>query len=419
METTDEMLYWLALNDNRGVLPHYLLEFIISNYGTLKSFFDLTEKELINLRLKNEDIIRLKTFKQKIYLDSYRKDLEYAKKNNTKIIRYVDKEYPAILKQSSTETLEPPVILFRKGLKIDFVKSAAIVGTRKASRYSRSKAREFSRTLAEDSYWIISGMANGIDTEAHRGALIVENGKTIAVLPWMNPITPLSNEYLSTEIMKNGCLISEKLNQPERSSLKYPYIERNRITSGLSDFLIAVESGPTGGTIRQVDLAVSQNKPIYTLYPLEASEKDKIQGFNTLIQKGCKPINNVSEITEFKKHKKLNNITRFLANKEYRLSYGNNKEEAILRLISMSEFYIPDNDSDIIELENRNLNNSSYQKYYLIKTQRIVERPNCPRCGGEEIISRGKQWHCKSCGRYFSKHKIVNKKTENRKQTTL
>ena len=416
---SDDTLHWLALNDKRGILPHYLLDYVISNFDSLKNFWDLTQKELLNLRFKRDDVEKFNTFKQKINLENYKPDLNYVNKNKIKIIKYVDNEYPKILKRSSIETLEPPVLLFRKGIKIDFIKSAALVGTRKASRSSRAKTREFSSFLAEKKYWIISGMANGIDTEAHRGALRVKNGKTIAVLPWMDPITPLSNEYLSEEIMKNGCLISEKLKQPKKGSLKYPYIERNRITSGLSDFLIAVESGSTGGTIRQVDLAVSQNKPVYTFYPAKDIEKDKIEGFNILVQKGSKPINSISEITEFTANQTNNLHNKLRKTSEFRLSYGHTKEDALSRLSSFSEFDFPIEEVEIIELANQKVDLKSFtQKYYLIRSPIIFERPNCPRCGSDKIISRGNQWHCKSCGRYFTK-KLKQKSIEEHKQTTL
>ena len=412
MIQSNDILHWLALNDKRGLIPHYLLEYIINKFGSMKEFWNSSKKEIMDIRLKTDDVNKFINYANRVQLDSYKDTLNYVKKNNIKIIRYTDDEYPEILKLSSTAIHEPPILLFRKGKKIDFLKSVAIVGTRRSSKYAQIKARQFSRELAEKKFWIISGMAKGIDSEAHSGALDTRGGKTIAVLPWMTPITPMSIIELSEKIMQNGCLISEKIKRPParaKELLKYPFIERNRITSGLSNFLIAVESGPSGGTIRQVDLALSQKKAIYTLYPSPNSEPEMIEGFNFLIEKkGAKPIENISDIIYIKQYEHIQNKSKRGSKVDvnsWKLIYGYNEEDAINRYITTTNKQITKENVNILQLENHSLTkNKLALKYYILYSPELKdERPICPRCGSKHIISRGHSWHCENCDKYFTK----------------
>jgi len=405
----DELLCWLALNEKRGIIHHYLLDIIVSKHGSLNELWSLNKKAITDLGLKNADATNLINYIDSINLEQYTEKIQFAKKNNLKIITYVDEEYPPILKLSGTAVLDPPFVLFRKGLKLDFVKTAAIVGTRKPSQYAETKARLFAKTLAQKKYWIISGMAFGIDYEAHCGALDVMGGRTVAVLPWMDPITPKSHTELSKRIIENGCIISDKLYRPASKApsglLKYPFIERNRITSGLANFLIAVESGSSGGTIRQVDLARSQNKDVYTLYP-KTNDEAIIDGFNALIIKDAQPIDDISDI-QLKKYDKYyekikQSIKKFDA-PLYRLIYGYNEEDAFNRFIQKFNMDIEMENVEITPFENKSSVESFDYKYYLLQLPDMKTRPPCPRCGSEDIESRGHSWHCKTCNRYFYK----------------
>jgi len=403
----DEIVYWLAINDKRGIISHYLLEYIISKYESLKNFWYSTKKEIKDMGFRDKDAETFIDYTNSVVLAHYRDTLDYIRKNNIKIIRYTDDEYPEILKISGTYTHEPPVVLFRKGLKIDFYKSAAIVGTRNASYYARKKARAFARELSLMKFWIISGLARGIDTEAHEGALEVKGGKTIAVLPWMDPITPLSNEDLSRKIVRNGCLLSEKIFH-KGSSMKYPYIERNRITSGLSNFIIAIQSGPEGGTIRQVDFAADQKKPIYTLYPQQNVMPNHLEGFNILVKKGAKPINNISDIENIGKYESIKRIIKSklkIDTNSYKLIYGYDEDDAINNLIKLTNMPASKEKLKIVKLFAQNIPDDTITpKYFLIHNPEWEKgRPSCPRCGSYHVESRGHTWHCMTCNRYFTK----------------
>jgi len=407
MILSDDIVYWLAINDKRGLIPHYLLEYIILKHGSLKEFWYLTKREIMDMGFSDKDADNFIEYTNTVILAKYRDILDYVRKNRIKIIRYVDDEYPEILKISGTSNYEPPVLLFKKGLKIDFYKSAAIVGTRKASNYALKKTREFARELALNKFWIISGLAKGIDVEAHSGALEAKGGKTIAVLPWMTPITPSSHEDISKKIIQRGCLLSEKLFHKGRS-MKYPFIERNRITSGLSDFIIAVESGPNGGTIRQVDFARAQNKPICTLYPQKNSDKEIMKGFRILIDKGATPIINVTDIPDLEKYdsvkKKMKGRTRIDPNSK--LIFGYDEQDALQKYLEISEGSISKDKLKIIKLDDHETSEDfiSHRYFLLHSTEWHEKRPTCSKCGSNHVESRGHTWHCLTCNKYFKKH---------------
>jgi len=407
MHIDDDVVYWLALNEKRGIIPHYLFDYIIKRFKYFKTFWLSTKEEMMAIGINSKDTDNFIDYANSVALGKYRDILNYIKKNNIKIIKYIDDEYPEILKHSGTPSFAPPTLLFRKGLKIDFVKSAAIVGSRGSSIYSLKKAKEFAMDLASKKFWIISGMAFGVDIEAHLGALDVKGGRTIAVLPWMDPVTPSAHEQVSKEIVRKGCLVSEKLFHTGRS-MKYPFIERNRITSGLSDFLIAVESRTTGGTIRQVDLARAQKKPIFTLYPDNSSNTELMKGFRILVEKGAVPIISISDIRNLEQIDtvKTKYYRRYRGDPSVgKLIFGYDENDAIQRYIERSNEIIDREKIEIVKLGESDPSEEFFTtKYYLIINPKWEkDRPPCPRCGSDHVESRGHTWHCMKCNKYFKK----------------
>jgi len=141
----------------------------------------------------------------------------------------------------------------------------AIVGTRRATDERISDTQMISKRLSKQGYTIVSGLARGVDAAAHRGA-VEAGGTTLAVLPGdVETIRPKSNSGLTADIRKNGALISEVSKFTKMHNGRY--IERNRITSGLSDAVIITASGESGGTVRQAELAESQDIPRFLYNP--------------------------------------------------------------------------------------------------------------------------------------------------------
>ena len=172
------------------------------------------------------------------------------------ILNYFESDYPLFLKNIKN----PPLNLYYKGNLNNFKKNnIAIIGSRKPSVLGSEKAFSTSSFLAKNSYNIVSGLALGCDTEGHKGALS-ENGKTLAVLPGsIDEIYPSSNTNLAEEILKNdGCLISEYL--PGTKIINSNFIQRDRLQSAFSEFIVIIETKIDGGTMHTYNYAKEQKK---------------------------------------------------------------------------------------------------------------------------------------------------------------
>jgi len=218
-------------------------------------------------------------------------------------LRYVDKIYPTSLKDLGKSLDGPPLVLLHKGSLYNFDDCVAIVGTRESSHYGHVMARKLAKTIAKSGYTIVSGLARGTDTEAHCGALEVPRGKTIAVLAWMNPIYPPENVELAKDIVARGTLLSESYLKPSSKFGRLTpgkFVERNRITSGISRCVIAVESGKEGGTVHQVRIALSQGRKVFAVKPKSGNQRAK-EGYKIFLDMGATPINSAKPVLDFLK----------------------------------------------------------------------------------------------------------------------
>lgn len=204
------------------------------------------------------------------------------KKNNIDIISIEEKQYPNILK----EIYDPPICLYIRGNKeILNNKSISIVGCRKATDYGRKVARDFAYNISKQDINIISGLAIGIDSEAHLGA-VEANKKTIAVLGnGLDTIYPKENINLSQKILDSGgTIISEYPLGTKPKKENFP--ARNRIISGMSSGLLVVEAKEKSGTLITVDFALEQGRDVFVIPGNIVSENSV--GTNDLIKQGAK-----------------------------------------------------------------------------------------------------------------------------------
>lgn len=164
--------------------------------------------------------------------------------------------FPASLK----EIKNPPLLLFVKGA-VEILKETliSVVGTREPSSYGSNVAHRISERLAQQNIVVVSGLADGVDTQAHLGCLKV-GGRTIAVLAHgLDMIYPSSNFGLSEKIIKTGgCLVSEY--PPQTKPQKFTFVHRNRIQSGLSAGVIIIESKADGGTMHTANFCLEQHR---------------------------------------------------------------------------------------------------------------------------------------------------------------
>lgn len=225
-------------------------------YYNPEDIWDL--KQEIKRKFTNEEMHKIQDLKYRQKLKVYE---EYLKKYRIKLITIKDKEYPEKLRN----IYGSPICLYALGNKeLLNQKSIAVVGSRECSEYGKNMSQAFSYLLAQKDFVIVSGLAKGIDTAAHIGALKAV-GKTVAVIgTGIDLVYPKENQKLMEEIIKNdGLIISEYPLETKPSKENFP--RRNRIISGLSDGVLVIEAGEKSGALITVDYALEQGKNVYVV----------------------------------------------------------------------------------------------------------------------------------------------------------
>ena len=220
-----------------------------------------------------------------------KRELKELEKKKFYYIALSDKEYPEYLKEIS----DPPVVLYVKGrlLKEDKF-SLSIVGARKASSYGKDVAEKFSHDLAKCGFTIVSGLARGIDSAVHSGALKAK-GRTIAVLgSGVDIIYPPENRSLADSISESGAVISEFPLSTKPFSSNFP--RRNRIISGLTKGSIVVEAGLRSGSLITAGMALEQGRDVFAVPGKALSDQNK--GAHVLIKQGAKLTDNIFDVLE-------------------------------------------------------------------------------------------------------------------------
>ncbi|MFO7659835.1 MAG: DNA-processing protein DprA [Candidatus Cloacimonadaceae bacterium] len=209
---------------------------------------------------------------------------------NIRYTTYLDDDYPALLKT----IFSPPLVLYYRG---DLVKAQsdwnlAVVGTRKPSEYGKALTREITEPIAKAGVTIVSGLAYGIDTAAHKAALKAE-GKTIAVLAQgLERIYPPQNRELAEQILHRGAIVSEF--EPGSKMERWNFPARNRIISGLSQAVLVSEGPITSGALLTAKFALEQNRDVYAL-PGQVNIPNA-QGPNHLIKNGARLVTTAEDI---------------------------------------------------------------------------------------------------------------------------
>ena len=284
----EKKYYWLALNMVPGI-GRKLYHRLINHFHFPEKVFQATNSQLLQIEGVGENLAATIT---SFDVD---KVIEQEKKlvtlNHVSIITFQDDIYPENLKK----IYDPPPVLYMKGsiAKMDNI-AVAIVGTRIPSRYGKLVTEKISSELAERGVTIISGMASGIDSIAHRSA-IAAGGRTIAVFGCgVNMTYPTENINLKEKIIENGAVLSEfPMNtRPERTN--FPM--RNRIISGLSLGTIVIEAAEKSGALITSDFALEQGKDVFAVPGNINSPKSK--GTNRLIKMWAKLIENAEDVIE-------------------------------------------------------------------------------------------------------------------------
>lgn len=289
----------------------------------------ILEKNIENInsleKLSLDDIsfIVKRVIKSKIWpinhlSDIVAKDISLMRIYKISFLHYEDDKYPFLLKQ----IYDPPYGLFIRGNEdVLLQQSIGIVGTRHPTGQGIVTTYEFADELAKSGYVIISGMAIGIDSAAHKGA--INKGKTIAVLAsGLDTLYPPINRTLASCIIeKGGCLVSEY--SPCEPPLKWRFPQRNRLISGLSEAIVVMQSPPKSGALITADFALEQNKDLFfheiaidfdnkyskKLF-IPKNDKDakiaNIRCVHKYIEDGAPVLQSVSQLLEIKSKKTTN-----------------------------------------------------------------------------------------------------------------
>lgn len=225
----------------------------------------------------------------------WKDDLALVEKLGVQLIPFTSPQFPKPL----LNLPDAPALLYVQGqLKPQDQRSIAVVGTRHASIYGKEMAERTSRDLARHGFTVISGLARGIDTAAHQGAL--EGGRTLAVIgSGLADIYPSENQLLSKEICKNGALISEFAMRTPPDRQNFP--QRNRIVSGMSMGILLIEAPLKSGAMITMDKAYAQKRSLFAL-PGRA-DSENFQGNHHLIKHGkARLVEGAADIIQFFDH---------------------------------------------------------------------------------------------------------------------
>lgn len=278
MTSNLELNRLISLTFLKGIGP-ILAKSLIHKFGSAEAVFHAKEHELISIDgLGPTHIAVFKEVNDDLFLRA-EKELIYCEKHNIRIIGFSDADYPIRLKQ----LIDSPLLLYVKGnAQLNHPRTVSIVGTRKPSIQSLQIVQHISEQLQACGVQIVSGMAYGIDIQAHKSAL--QNGmETVGVMAHgLDQIYPANHRHTVEEMLqKNGSIVSE---MPIGTAL-HPdlFPRRNRIVAGMSDALIVVESKLTGGSMATAHIAHSYDREVFAIpsHP----HKNPENGCNALIKR--------------------------------------------------------------------------------------------------------------------------------------
>ncbi|MBT3387170.1 MAG: DNA-protecting protein DprA [Desulfobacula sp.] len=284
----EKYLPWFILREI-PFIGNTMYKKLIHQFLSPERVLNSTETQLKKIDKISEKII-FGIIHHKKFQDKAKKELDKILNKNIKIVTLTDSSYPALLKQIH----DPPPFLTYLGELDNSAPCISIVGSRRATSYGLSTSENLSYKLAKKGFQIVSGMARGIDSRAHKGALRAQ-GKTIAVLgSGINNIYPRENKYLFQAIAEKGIVFSEFKADTKPFPSNFPI--RNRIIAGLSCGSIVVEAAKRSGSLITARLAGEYNREVFAVPGSIQSKKS--QGTHALLKQGAKLVENEMDIMD-------------------------------------------------------------------------------------------------------------------------
>lgn len=284
-------LYYLRLIESKRILIP-IISRLLREFGSAKALIELPRPEFQKLGFDNAQIDVLKG--SDCVANSQRSidvAMEWASKDKNYLLCYESKHYPSLLREIESA---PPILFVRGSPSVIGRRSLALVGSRNATSYGKRNAYWMAQELSKAGLQICSGLASGIDSKAHEGALD-SGSKTIAVIgTGIDRVYPSRNARLAEQIADNGALVSEyPLGTPPYPS-NFP--RRNRIISGLTIGTLVVEANTKSGSLITARLAMEQNRDVFAVPGPIASPQSR--GCHQLIKQGAKLVEEPADILE-------------------------------------------------------------------------------------------------------------------------
>jgi len=319
--------YWLGFSLVPEIGPKRLLH-LLNVFGDLPSAWAAHESDLLQSGLEKQPMTNLLHARTRLDLDA---EMEKVERAGAWLLTLEDADYPPLLKSST----DAPALLYIKGSLLPSDEQAlAVVGTRKASTYGRDAAYDLSKQLARNGITIVSGLAHGIDTAAHRGAL--DGGRTMAVVGCgLDQIYPRDNEQLAQEICQNGALVSEFAIGVPPEGRNFP--RRNRVISGLSLGVLVIEAAEGSGALITAGIAAEQGREVFAVPGNIYNPSSR--GSNRLIQDGAKLVMGIEDILSELKIAHNNVQVKTTAE---RVAPGNALETKLIQNLSADPIYVDD-----------------------------------------------------------------------------
>lgn len=278
--------FYLALNKMEKIGPRTVMK-LLKKWPDLSDLFKESASQLEKAGLPSAIAHRIAHFD----LKHVEADLTWMTDNNHHILCWDDAAYPELLR----EIHDPPIVLYLRGKQCSLTKPAiAMVGSRNPSIQGSDNAYQFAKALASHQVAVCSGLALGIDAQAHRGCVDAE-GVTWAVLgTGVDCIYPWRHQHLAEKIMEKGLLISEFPLKTAAFAGHFP--RRNRIISGLSLCTLVVEAAIKSGSLITARYALEQNRDVLAIPG--SIQNPKARGCHHLLKQGARLVTSVEDILE-------------------------------------------------------------------------------------------------------------------------
>jgi DNA processing protein len=283
----DKLLAWFRLKSVPGIGNH-LFKRLIDRFESPENILHASFEEL--LEVDGVTVRHAAAIKNHPVPDKIKAELDRVNRRGYKIVTMADATFPPLLR----EIPDPPPYLYVSGKLDGSIRNIAVVGSRNATAYGISTTQRLCADLAAFDITVVSGMALGIDTAAHQGAL-AGNGETVAVLgSGFNKIYPAENLNLFARISEKGAVITEFPLDTEPEAHNFP--TRNRIISGMSLGTVVVEATKKSGSLITARLAAEQNREVFAVPG--SIQSFKSTGTHTLIKQGAKLVENAQDVLD-------------------------------------------------------------------------------------------------------------------------